>query len=75
MTGQNKYLEEYEKYKDVVLHLGPNRYIKTTSKVIVYYLDSISEDTVTVRSANGHSSTKTIHWARKNLRPLKENEV
>jgi len=74
MTSQNKYLEEFEKYKDVQLHLGPHRYAKTTEKMVIYHLEEISDSFVTVRSMSGHVTKKTIHWARKNLLPLKESE-
>ena len=67
--SKRKYLEEYEKYKDVELQLN-EVYVKksrTTEKVEIIDID---EDSQMARIKNLRSevlTTKTLHWCRKNL--------
>ena len=64
--GQKEYLEEFEKYKDVVLTLGTHQ---LRNKNIKYEILEILEDGVIIESQveNKFKSKKTLHWARKNL--------
>ena len=70
---KNKYLEEYEKYKHV--KVVPQVYKLKSNENILYEVlevDEIGEQVYlkTVRSKN--ERTRTLHWCRKNLIPLKE---
>tara|TARA_R110000744_G_scaffold70175_2_gene142056 strand:- start:571 stop:792 length:222 start_codon:yes stop_codon:yes gene_type:complete len=68
--GQKKYMEEYEKYKDVVIK--PGFYVNKNRTIIEYEVLSIGLDEAilkTVKSAR--VTTKTLHWCRKNLMEVK----
>ena len=65
---KNKYLEEYEKYKDIELSLG--KYELRTNSYIKYEILQINEaqDRVTLRNIRSlNEMGKTLHWCRKNL--------
>ena len=67
--SKKKYLEEYEKYKDVEIQLNEvySKKSKTSEKVEVIDID---EDSQMARVKNLRTETlqtKTLHWCRKNL--------
>ena len=64
--GQKRYLEEYEKYKDVVIK--PGFYINKKRTIIEYEVLSVGVSEAILRTVKSdHISTKTLHWCRKNL--------
>ena len=68
--GQKKYIEEYEKYKDVVI--TPGFYINKNRPIIEYEVLSLGLDEVVIKTVkSGHVATKTLHWSRKNLMETK----
>ena len=67
--SKKKYLEEYEKYKNVEIQLNEvySKKSKTSEKVEVVDID---EDSQMARVKNLRTETlqtKTLHWCRKNL--------
>ena len=68
--GQKKYIEEYEKYKDMVIK--PGFYVNKTRTIIEYEVLSVGLDEATLKTVkSGHVTTKTLHWCRKNLMEVK----
>jgi diaminopimelate decarboxylase len=64
--SQQHYLNEYEKYKDVVIE--PGRYVNKKRTTAVYEVLSVGLDEVVIKTLkSGHVTTKTLHWCRKNL--------
>jgi hypothetical protein len=64
--GQKKYIEEYEKYKDVVIK--PGFYINKKRIIIEYEVLSVGVEEVVLKTVkSGYVTTKTLHWCRKNL--------
>ena len=67
--SKRKYLEEYEKYKDINIQLNEvySKKSRTTEKVEIIEID---EDSEVARIKNLRTevlTTKTLHWCRKNL--------
>jgi len=71
--SQKKYLEEYEKWKHIVITPGTYKQrISNNNYLILYEVVSIDDTTeeVTIKNpGNGFLKKKTLHWARKNLEP------
>lgn len=68
--GQKKYIEEYEKYKDVVIK--PGFYVNKNRTIIEYEVLSAGLTEAVLKTVNsGHVTTKTLHWCRKNLMEVK----
>ena len=68
--GQKKYIEEYEKYKDVVI--APGFYLNKNRPIIEYEVLSFGLDEVVIKNVkSGYVTTKTLHWCRKNLMEIK----
>ena len=68
--GQKKYIEEYEKYKDVVI--APGFYLNKNRPIIEYEVLSFGFDEAVIKNVkSGHVTTKTLHWCRKNLMEIK----
>ena len=64
--GQKKYIEEYEKYKDVVIK--PGFYINKKRIIIEFEVLSVGVEEVVLKTGkSGYVTTKTLHWCRKNL--------
>tara|TARA_Y100001963_G_C6656172_1_gene388155 strand:- start:266 stop:487 length:222 start_codon:yes stop_codon:yes gene_type:complete len=64
--GQKKYMEEYEKYKDVVIQ--PGYYVNKNRPVVQYEVISVGIKEAVIRTMKtGYVTTKTLHWCRKNL--------
>ena len=67
--SKKKYLEEYEKYKDVDIQLN-EVYAKKSRKTEKVEIIDIDENSQMARIKNLRSevlTTKTLHWCRKNL--------
>ena len=67
--SKKKYLEEYEKYKDVELVLN-EVYLKasrTSEKVELVEIDETAEVARVKNLRTEVLQTKTLHWCRKNL--------
>ena len=67
--SKKKYLEEYEKYKDVELVLN-EVYLKasrTSEKVELVEIDETAEVARIKNLRTEVLQTKTLHWCRKNL--------
>ena len=68
--GQKKYIEEYEKYKEVVIK--PGFYINKKRIIIEYEVLSVGIDEAVLKTVkSGHVTTRTLHWCRKNLMEVK----
>jgi len=64
--SQKKYIEEHEKYKDVVIK--PGFYLNKNRPIIEYEILSLGlEEAVIKTVGSGRVTTKTLHWCRKNL--------
>ncbi len=64
--GQKKYMEEYEKYKDVVI--TPGYYLNKNRPIVQYEIIGVGLDEATLRTVKtGYVTTRTLHWCRKNL--------
>ena len=69
--GQKKYVEEFEKYKDVVNR--PGFYFNKKRPIIEYEVLSLGFDEVVIKTVrSGHITTKGLHWCRKNLMEIKK---
>jgi hypothetical protein len=67
-NNQQKYLIEYEKYKNVILSKGV--YHKKDASHIQYEIKNINYEAEEVHLKNIKSNNeliKTLHWCRKNL--------
>tara|TARA_R110000824_G_scaffold2936_10_gene13426 strand:- start:43119 stop:43340 length:222 start_codon:yes stop_codon:yes gene_type:complete len=67
--SKKRYLEEYEKYKDIDIQLNEVYVKKSRSTEKVEIID-IDEESQMARIKNLRSevlTTKTLHWCRKNL--------
>ena len=67
--SKRRYLEEYEKYKDIVLELNEvySKKSKTSEKVEIVEIDEESEMARVKNLRTEALVTKTLHWCRKNL--------
>jgi len=67
--SKEKYLQEYEKYKDVPLSLKETYSKKSrhTEKVVLVEIDKENEMARVKNLRTGTLQTKTLHWCRKNL--------
>jgi hypothetical protein len=67
--SKRKYLEEYEKYKNIKLHLNEvySKKSRTTEKVQLIEVDEEAEMARVKNLRTGTLQTKTLHWCRKNL--------
>lgn len=73
--SQQKYLEEYEKYKNVPIDVGC-RYVVTSRPTTIYEVVSIdqTDERVSLENKTGLIISKTLHWCRKNLTLLVTQE-
>ena len=67
--SKRKYLEEYEKYKNIKLQLTEvySKKSRTTEKVQLIEVDEEAEMARVKNLRTGTLQTKTLHWCRKNL--------
>ena len=67
--SKKKYLEEYEKYKDVELVLNEvySKASRTSEKVELVEIDETAEVARIKNLRSEVLTTKTLHWCRKNL--------
>ena len=72
--SKRKYLEEYEKYKNVKLHLNEvyAKKSRTSEKVELIEIDEEAEMARVKNLRTETLQTKTLHWCRKNLVVLDE---
>ncbi len=69
--GQKKYMEEYEKYKHIVIN--PGVYVNKNRPIVEYEVVSVGVDQVVLKTVKtNHVTTKTLHWCRKNLIEVKK---
>jgi pyruvate-formate lyase len=72
--SKRRYLEEYEKYKEVPLVLN-EAYLKKTKhseKVQITKIDEEAQLAIVENLRTGNTQIKTLHWCRKNL--IKDEE-
>ncbi len=67
MNSREKYLLEYEKYKNVRITPGPYKKKERSILIGVLEVDEDSEQVVIRTVHSGHLSNKTLHWCRKYL--------
>ena len=67
--SKQKYLEEYEKYKDVQLTLNEtySKKSKQTEKVQLIEIDETANVAIVKNLRTENTQIKTLHWCRKNL--------
>ena len=67
--NQQKYLEEFEKYKDVQLSTSEIYAKKSmlTEKIILKEIDDKQNIAIIKNIRTGTEQQKTLHWCRKNL--------
>ena len=72
--SKRKYLEEYEKYKNIKLQLNEvySKKSRTTEKVQLIEVDEEAEMARVKNLRTNTLQTKTLHWCRKNLVILDE---
>ena len=67
--SKRKYLEEYEKYKNIKLQLNEvySKKSRTAEKVELIEIDEEAEMARVKNLRTKTLQTKTLHWCRKNL--------
>ena len=67
--SKQRYLEEYEKYKDVQLTLNEtySKKSKQTEKVQIIEIDETANVAIVKNLRTENTQMKTLHWCRKNL--------
>jgi len=67
--SKKRYLEEYEKYKDVELELNEvySKASRTSEKIKLIEIDEHAEVARIKNLRTEVLQTKTLHWCRKNL--------
>ena len=72
--SKRKYLEEYEKYKNIKLQLNEvySKKSRTAEKVELIEIDEEAEMARVKNLRTNTLQTKTLHWCRKNLVILDE---
>jgi len=72
--SKRRYLEEYEKYKDVKLELNEVYCKKSrlSEKVTLIDIDEEADMGRIKNNRTGNLQTKTLHWCRKNLVKLED---
>jgi len=67
--SKQRYLEEYEKYKDVQLILNETYFKKSkqTEKVQLIEIDETANVAIVKNLRTENTQIKTLHWCRKNL--------
>ena len=70
--AQEKYLEEYEKYKNI--NITEDTYIlrDTSIKYNILKIDKDNQTALVETVHSGIQRNKTLHWCRKNLISLEE---
>ena len=67
--SKQRYLEEYEKYKDIQLTLNEtySKKSKQTEKVQLIEIDETANVAIVKNLRTENTQIKTLHWCRKNL--------
>jgi hypothetical protein len=66
MSSQQKYLEEYERHKHIVIEAG-EYHVKSRLYLKYSVLNVDLEKELVLLERNGSQITKTLHWCRKKL--------
>jgi len=68
MNSQQKYLQEYEKYKNVKVQEGEyHMRSNPTIKVMIMSINEAAERVLVRTLKSGNERERTLHWCRKNL--------
>ena len=68
MNGQERYLQEYEKYKHIQLEKGEYMMKSNpTIKVMIMSINEEAERALVKTLKSGNERERTLHWCRKNL--------
>ena len=69
MNSKEKYLEEFEKYKHIVLDLDAvyAKKSRTTEKVVIVEFNKSENIALVKNLRTGTAQHKTLHWCRKHL--------
>ena len=69
MNSQERYLQEYEKYKNVPLHINSvySKKSRQTEKVMILSIDNEAETAEVKNLRTENILIKTLHWCRKHL--------
>ncbi len=68
MNGQQRYLEEYEKYKHIQVNEGEySLKSNPTIKVMIMSINEEAERALVRTLKSGNERERTLHWCRKNL--------
>ena len=73
MSQQERYLQEYEKFRHIRIEVGS--YAKKSNTFVTYtvtHVDLIEEVVSLTTDRSGNRFTKTLHWCRKNLIALEK---
>tara|TARA_R110000851_G_scaffold187623_1_gene337515 strand:- start:1105 stop:1341 length:237 start_codon:yes stop_codon:yes gene_type:complete len=67
--SKQRYLEEYEKYKDIQLTLNEtySKKSKQTEKIHIIEIDETANVAIIKNLRTENTQIKTLHWCRKNL--------
>jgi uncharacterized protein YcfL len=67
--SKQRYLEEYEKYKDIQLVLNEtySKKSKQAEKVQLVEIDETAQVAIVKNLRSENTQIKTLHWCRKNL--------
>ena len=68
MSGQQKYLKEYEKYKHIQVEEGEHHMKSNpTIRVMIMSINDEAERVLVKTLKSGNERERTLHWCRKNL--------
>jgi len=68
MNSQQRYLQEYEKYKNVKVQEGEyHMRSNPTIKVMIMSINEAAERVLVRTLKSGNERERTLHWCRKNL--------
>jgi len=74
MSSQQKYLQEYEKFKHIVIKEG-EYHIKERLYLRYNVLSVDKENETVLLERNGSKMTKTLHWCRKKLVEIRYTDL
>tara|TARA_R110002020_G_scaffold124200_4_gene281151 strand:- start:1283 stop:1537 length:255 start_codon:yes stop_codon:yes gene_type:complete len=68
MNSQQRYLQEYEKYKHIQIDKGEyHMRSNPTIKVMIMSINEAAERVLVKTLKSGNERERTLHWCRKNL--------
>lgn len=72
--SQEKYLEEFEKYKNIKLEVGILNYVLVKGdikkEVSIIEIDEQNDKVTICVGTSSYRQTKTLHWCRKYLKKI-----